>query len=89
MVPRPDALQRLPAFPMLLYFVLASELVHLNVQLSLFRCDLRQPRAGVLSVCGGSDLFHSSFRFGSGLLAPVLGHELHTVASAVLEACML
>ena len=53
----------------------APERAALGVQ-----CDLRQPRVGALSICGGSDLFHSSFRFGCGLLAPLLGHELHTAA---------
>ena len=49
----------------------APERAALGVQ-----CDLRQPRVGARSVCGGSDLFHSSFRFGCGLLAPLLGHEM-------------
>ena len=53
----------------------APERAALGVQ-----CDLRQPRVGVLPACVRSDLFHSSFRCGGGLLAPVLGHELHTAA---------
>ena len=72
----------------------APELAVLGVH-----CDLRQPHVGVLSVCGGSDLCHSSFRFGCGLLAPLLGHEvcillvplihLHSTTHYVFSWCLL